>query len=135
MPLRDTGPMPPADSVWSAPVRYAEVDQQGVVFNAHYLLWCDEALAAFCAGRDLTRFAERVHLKASTLVWTAPARWGHTVEVSVRCQGVGRTSTTLIFDVRADDRPCCRVETVYVLTDAERVPQPIDDATRVALLG
>ena len=29
--------------VWSAPVRFVECDQQGVVFNAHYLTWADEA--------------------------------------------------------------------------------------------
>lgn len=27
--------------------RYGEVDQQGVVFNAHYLTWFDEACTAF----------------------------------------------------------------------------------------
>jgi acyl-CoA thioester hydrolase len=27
--------------------RYAEVDQQGVVFNAHYMTWFDEAFTAF----------------------------------------------------------------------------------------
>jgi acyl-CoA thioester hydrolase len=29
---------------WSAPVRYAECDQQGVVFNANYLAYADEAV-------------------------------------------------------------------------------------------
>lgn len=29
---------------WSAPVRYSECDQQGVVFNAHYLAYADEAV-------------------------------------------------------------------------------------------
>jgi acyl-CoA thioester hydrolase len=120
---------------WTARVRYVEVDQQGVVFNAHYLTWCDEALAAFCTQRDLTAFAERVHLKASTLVWTAPARWGQTIEITVRCSGVGRTSATLVFDVHADGRPSCRVETVYVLTDADSLPKPIDDGTRGQLLS
>ena len=33
-------------ATWSAQVRYAEVDQQGLVFNAHYLTWADEACTA-----------------------------------------------------------------------------------------
>ncbi|MDZ4268686.1 MAG: hotdog domain-containing protein, partial [Mycobacterium sp.] len=35
-------------SAYSLPIvpRYAEVDQQGVVFNGHYLTWFDEA----CTG-------------------------------------------------------------------------------------
>ncbi|WP_375499462.1 acyl-CoA thioesterase [uncultured Jatrophihabitans sp.] len=119
-------------TIWSAPVRYAEVDQQGVVFNSHYLVWCDEALAAFCAERGLQTFAEAVHLKASSLVWSAPARWGQRVEVTVRCHSVGRTSTTLAFEIAADGEPCCHVETVYVLA-ADGLPQVIDDATRAAL--
>ena len=38
-----------AVSAFSLPVvpRYAEVDQQGVVFNAHYLTWFDEACTGF----------------------------------------------------------------------------------------
>ena len=31
--------------------RYAEVDQQGVVFNSHYLIWFDEAFTAFLDHR------------------------------------------------------------------------------------
>jgi acyl-CoA thioester hydrolase len=36
-------------STFSLPVvpRYAEVDQQGVVFNGHYLTWFDEACTGF----------------------------------------------------------------------------------------
>ena len=39
--------------VWSAPVRFVECDQQGVVFNAHYLIWADEAVNAWWAARGL----------------------------------------------------------------------------------
>ncbi|WP_375487400.1 acyl-CoA thioesterase [uncultured Jatrophihabitans sp.] len=124
--------MTSTQTVWSTPVRYAEVDQQGVVFNAHYLTWCDEALAAFCAERGLPDFAAAVHLKASSLVWTSPARYGQTARVTVRCGAVGRTSVALEFDITADDVPSCHVETTYVLV-ADGSPRPIDDATRAAL--
>lgn len=120
-------------STWSAPVRYAEVDQQGVVFNSHYLLWCDEAMSAFCRQRGLVDFAERVHLVTSTVTWRTPARWGDVVDVTVQCLRVGRTSATLAFDVRVHDAECCAVETVYVLTDADSRPVPIPDGVRGAL--
>ncbi len=122
-------------STWSAPVRYAEVDQQGVVFNAHYLLYCDEALAAFCAARSLERFAADVQLKRSTLTWSGPARFGDVVSVDVGRAHVGTTSLTLTFDVQASGRACCTVETVYVLTDGDGAPAAVDDATRAALLS
>jgi acyl-CoA thioester hydrolase len=118
---------------WSAPVRYAEVDQQGIVFNSHYLLYCDEAMGAYCEARGLQEFVQLVRLVSSTLTWSGPARWGDTVTVDVRCTRIGRTSATLAFDVRAGDRPCCAIETTYVHADAAGIPVPIPDHVRAAL--
>jgi acyl-CoA thioester hydrolase len=115
---------------WSAPVRYAEVDQQGVVFNSHYLLYCDEAMGAFCLGRGLGEFVELVRLVSSTLTWTGPARWGDVIDVEVRCNKVGRTSATLAFAISASGRDCCSVETTYVYADAAGRPVPIPDDVR-----
>ena len=120
-------------ATWSAPVRYAEVDQQGVVFNAHYLLYCDEAMGAFCIQRGLSEFVELVRLVTSTLTWSGPAHWGDVIDVDVRCTQVGTTSATLAFDVHAAGRPCCQVETVYVYADRSGTPAPIPDEVRVAL--
>lgn len=120
-------------ATWSAPVRYAEVDQQGVVFNAHYLLYCDEAMDAFCTQRGLENFVHLVRLVSSRLTWSGPARWGDVIEVDVRCAAVGRTSTTLGFDLRAGGRPCCAVETTYVYADREGTPVPIPDDVRARL--
>lgn len=38
---------------WSAPVRYVEADAQGIVFNAHYLVYYDEALMAFLTSHGV----------------------------------------------------------------------------------
>jgi acyl-CoA thioester hydrolase len=120
-------------STWSAPVRFAEVDQQGVVFNAHYLLYCDEAMGAFCTQRGLDDFVAVVRLATSTLTWRGPARWGELIEVDVQCSKVGRTSATMAFDVRAGGRSCCSVETVYVYADEAGTPQEIPADVRAAL--
>jgi acyl-CoA thioester hydrolase len=120
-------------STWSAPVRYGECDQQGIVFNAHYLLYCDEALAAFCTQRGLTDLAAAVHLVTSTLTWHSPARWGETVDVDVACTKVGRTSFDLTFAIGAAGRPCCTVTTVYVNTDGAGHPTPLPADARAAL--
>ena len=118
---------------WSAPVRYAEVDQQGIVFNSHYLLYCDEAMGAFCARHGLLDFAARIRLAASSLVWSGPAHWGDTVQVDARCAKVGRTSLTMHFELRASARPCCAVETTYVYADEHGTPLPVPDDARAAL--
>jgi acyl-CoA thioester hydrolase len=122
-------------ATWSAPVRYAEVDQQGVVFNAHYLLYCDEAMGAYCLQRGLRDFVQLVRLVTSTLTWSGPARWGDVIDVEVRCSKLGRTSATLDFDVRAGGRRCCAVETTYVYADAAGAPVPIPDDVRDRLMA
>jgi acyl-CoA thioester hydrolase len=121
-------------STWLAPVRYVEADQQGIVFNAHYLTYCDEAFGAFCAERGLLAFAAQVYVVSSTLTWTASARWGDLVEVRTRCLRVGRSSTLINFEIRASGRDCCQVETTYVLTDADGVKTPISDSVRAKLI-
>jgi acyl-CoA thioester hydrolase len=123
----------PGMPTWSAPVRYAEVDGQGVVFNAHYLLYCDETMTAWCRERDLPELPDRVQLVSSTLNWTSGARWGETIRVEATCAKIGRTSFLLAFDLTADDRPCCHVETTYVRIGADGRPEPIPDEVRARL--
>jgi acyl-CoA thioester hydrolase len=125
----------PRTVTWSARVRYAEVDQQGVVFNSHYLLYCDEAMAEFCRFHDLKQLIHDVQLVASTLQWSTPLRYGDVAEVEVSCPRVGRSSFTLAFDVRADGRDCCHVETVYVNTDRAGTAVSLSDDMRAVLLG
>lgn len=115
-------------------MRYAEVDQQGIVFNAHYLTYCDEAMTAYLRQRGLPEFGELVRLVTSTITWRDSARWGDRVAVDVRCAGIGRTSVALEFTVTASSRPCCTVSTVYVYADGAGVPQPVPDAARQRLL-
>jgi acyl-CoA thioester hydrolase len=119
-------------TTWSAPVRYAEVDQQGIVFNSHYLLYCDESMSAYCADRGLLDMAERMHLVASTLTWQAPARWGDVVDVAARCARVGTSSLVMHFDISVDGRTCCTVETTYVLAEDGR-PRPLPEDVRARL--
>lgn len=118
---------------WAAPVRFAEVDAQGIVFNSHYLLYCDEAVSAFFAERELRDIAANIRLVASNLTWTGSARWGDTVEVDARCTRVGRTSLVIEFDIRADGHSVCRVETTYVNADSTGTPVRVPDHVRTRL--
>ncbi len=120
-------------TTWSAPVRYAEIDGQGVVFNAHYLTYCDEAMAQFFRDRGLSGLAADVQLVGSTLAWKSAARWGDTVEVDVCCARIGNTSFVLEFDIRVGDRVCCHVETTYVHIDANGRPTRVPDEASAAL--
>jgi acyl-CoA thioester hydrolase len=120
---------------WSAPVRYAECDQQGVVFNAHYLAYADEAVEQVLRrhGVSYTELLARgldTSVVASELQWTSSARWGELVDVDGAVERVGRTSFVVALTISVGDRLCCRVRTTYVLTDLDRNPTPVPDDVR-----
>ena len=120
---------------WSAPVRYAEADQQGIVFNAHYLTWADEACTAWFAALGLPYDALLargldMRVKASTLDWTAAARYGDVVDVDVECERVGGSSWVLVLRVLVGERLCCTVRTTYVLVDEAGRPTRVPDDLR-----
>ena len=79
--------------------RYAEVDLQAVVFNAHYLTWFDEAITGFfdhlgAAYPDLMDAGLDMQLVHTEIDYAAPVRWRDIVRVAVACDGVGSTSFT-----------------------------------------
>lgn len=123
--------------VWSSPVRFVECDQQGIVFNAHYLVWADEAVNVWWERRGVdwagvnARGLDYV-VVASALEWRSSARWGDTVEVDAELEKLGRTSVTVRFAIRVAERECCVVRTTYVCTsDGSPAPWPDDVRERL----
>ncbi len=127
-------------SVWSAPVRYVECDQQGVVFNAHYLAYADEAMIKVLAelGFSYDQLSARgldTAVVASELAWSSSACWGDVVDVEGAVERIGRTSFVVAFTISVGERLCCRVRTTYVLTDSARKPTRVPDDLRTAWSG
>jgi acyl-CoA thioester hydrolase len=114
--------MSPRTTTYRHPVRYLEVDQQGVVFNMWYLGYFDEAMTLFLeegglAYDDMVRNGFDVQLVRSEIDWSAPLRWRDDVEVEVSLERTGTTSFTLAFEARRE-RDQTRVavgRTVYVV--------------------
>jgi len=123
--------------VWTAPVRYVECDQQGIVFNAHYLIWADEAVNDWWTARgvdwpELNARGVDYVVVASALEWRSSARYGDTVTVAAELEKLGRTSVTVRFAVRVGDRSCCEVRTTYVCTvDGASAPWPDEVRARL----
>ncbi|MHC1559705.1 acyl-CoA thioesterase [Actinomycetospora sp. C-140] len=108
---------------YSFPVvpRYAEIDQQGVVFNGHYLTWFDEAFTGFLehvglAYPDLIASGVDVMVVHSELDYGGSVRWRDDARVEVSCERQGTTSFTLAFAVyRSADEVAVTGRNVYVV--------------------
>lgn len=141
-------PTDPALPEFSLPVvpRYAEVDQQGVVFNGHYLTWFDEACTAFLDHADVTESVlfgtgHDLQVVHTEIDYVAPVRWRDTVRVAVGCERIGTTSFTLAFTVRHSrtglpEQTAVHGRTVYVVVSSEDwAKRPVPEALRDALTG
>lgn len=135
-------------SDFSMPVvpRYAEVDQQGVVFNGHYLTWFDEACTALLdhcgvAYPDLMAGGYDFQVVHSEIDFAAPVRWRDSVRVTAACTRVGTTSFTLAFAVRrrgvdGAEQVAVRGENTYVVVSTDDwAKRPVPDLLRRALTG
>jgi acyl-CoA thioester hydrolase len=120
-------------------VRYMEVDAQGVVFNAWYLTYFDEAMAAFLGSRGqpypaLLDAGFDVQLVHCEMDWKAGLHWRDEVAVAVSTARLGRTSFALDFETRRDGgQVTCSARTVYVVvaTDGSGkrdLPTPLVEA-------
>lgn len=125
--------------------RYAEVDQQGVVFNGHYLTWFDEACTGFLDHLDVTypgliASGYDIQVVHSEIDFKGPVRWRDSVRVEVHCERIGSTSFTLGFNVvrskggDADQQSAVRGHNVYVVVSTEDwAKRPIPPVLREAL--
>jgi acyl-CoA thioester hydrolase len=80
-------------------VRYGELDPQGVVFNANYLAYCDDAMDRWLHQTIQKNLAEQkldLMLKKVILEWHAPARLGDELLIQANVTRWGNTS----FEVR-----------------------------------
>lgn len=114
--------------------RYAEVDAQGVVFNAHYLTYFDVAHTEYmrATGYDykgeVARSGLDFHLVRSVVEYRQPIVFDQQIDVCVRAARVGRTSITNLFEIHAAgvDDLLASGETVMVCADlATHRPVPV----------
>ena len=135
-------------STFSLPVvpRYAEIDQQGVVFNGHYLTWFDEACTGYLdhigvAYPQLMSTGFDFQVVHSEIDFIASVRWRDTVRVTAECARVGTTSFTITFAVLtksagADERIAVQGHNVYVVVSVDDwAKRPVPDFLRAALAG
>jgi len=118
-------------------VRWAEVDAQAVVFNAHYLTYLDTAMSAYWRAlalpwdTALDALGGDVFLRKTELQFHAPARADDWLDIGLRCARIGRSSITMSGGIFRADTLLARAGLVYVFVDAHtRRPQPVPQVLR-----
>jgi YbgC/YbaW family acyl-CoA thioester hydrolase len=118
-------------------VRWAEVDMQKIVFNAHYLTYIDTAMSDYWRALALPYEASmlalggEMYVKKATLEYHASARPDDTLDVGLRCARVGNSSCLFEAGIFRGDRLLITAELVYVFADpATQTSCPVPPALR-----
>jgi acyl-CoA thioester hydrolase len=118
--------------------RYAEVDAQGVVFNAHWLTYFDEASTRFFESlgfEPATAFFRDfdVMVVKAVVEWQGPAGFDDHVTIAVAPGRVGTKSFDLVYTATVDGRPVCTGTITYVsVTPGTHESADIPSAVRAA---
>lgn len=121
-------------------VRWAEVDMQGIVFNGHYLMYVDTALAGYWRAlampyhETMSMLGGDLYVRKATLEYLASARNGDALDVGIRCERVGNSSMVFSAAFFRGEALLVTGEIVYVFADAaSQTPRPVPQALRNAL--
>lgn len=120
-------------------VRWAEIDAQKIVFNGHYLMYFDTAVAAYWRALALPYAASMealggdLYVRKATLEYHACARYDDMLEVGMRCARVGTASIVFEGAVFRGEDLLVGGELVHVFVDpATQTSRPVPQALRDA---
>lgn len=118
-------------------VRWAEVDMQKIVFNAHYLMYVDTAMMDYWRALALPYEASMValggdmYVKKATLEYHASAQLDDLLDIGMRCARVGNSSVLFEAGIFRGEQLLVSGELVYVFADpATQTSKPVPQALR-----
>ena len=101
-------------------VRWAEVDRQDVVFNGHYFLYFDVAMAEYWRAigfdypREIVDLGMDIYAIKATAEYHGSAGYDQLLDVGCRVARIGRTSMVLLFGIWRGDEHLTSGELIYV---------------------
>lgn len=123
-------------------VRWAEVDMQKIVFNAHYLMYIDTAISDYWRAlalpyeQAMLELGGDLYVKKSSLEFHASAHFDDQLEVGMRCSRIGNSSMTFEAGIFRGEQLLITAELIYVFADpATQTSKPVPDLLRQCLLG
>jgi YbgC/YbaW family acyl-CoA thioester hydrolase len=121
-------------------VRWVEVDMQSIVFNGHYLMYFDTAIAGYWRAlalpyHDTMQYlGGDLYVRKATVEYNASARYDDQLELGVRSQRIGNSSMVLACAAYRGEELLVHGELVYVFADpATQSAKPIPQQLREVL--
>ena len=118
-------------------VRWAEVDMQKIVFNGHYLMYFDTAVADYWRAMALpyetilTVLKGDLFVKKATVEYHASARYDDVLEVCIKCARIGNSSMLFQCEIFRGDDHLISGELLYVFADpASQTSRPVPQVLR-----
>ena len=118
---------------------YAEIDQQGVVFNGPWLANIDDAMTRVCdphgfPPKEVFFSTFDVMVVKAVIEWQGPAGFDDEIEIAVAPVRLGTKSFDLEYRATVDGRPVCSGVLTYVsVKPVSGGSVPIPEDVRAAL--
>ena len=106
-------------------VRWAEIDAQKIVFNGHYLMYFDTAMAGYWRAlampyaQTMEQLGGDLYVRKATLEYDSSARYDDVLDVGLRCARIGTSSIAFSGAVFRQDELLVSGELVYVFADPQ----------------
>ena len=123
-------------------VRWAEVDMQKIVFNGHYLMYFDTAVAGYWRAMALPyhetmdAYGGDMFVRKATVEYHASARYDDRLDVGLRVQRIGNSSMLFVGAIFRGEKALVTGELVYVYADpSTQTSRPVPQGLRDLFLG
>ncbi len=121
-------------------VRWAEIDAQKIVFNGHYLMYFDTAVAGYWRAlampyaSTLDQLGGDLFVRKASVEYEGSARYDDLLDIGMRCARVGNSSILFSGAAFRQDELLVSCELVYVFADPQtQTSKPVPDALRSIL--
>jgi len=123
-------------------VRWAEVDMQKIVFNPHYLMYFDTAMADYWRALALPyqaalhQLGGDLYVKKAGVEYHASAHYDEQLDIGLKCTRIGNSSIQFSGGIFQGEQLLVTGELLYVFADpASQTSRPVPPALRAVLTG
>lgn len=118
-------------------VRWAEVDMQQIVFNAHYLMYFDTAVTDYWRAlampyqESMHQLGGDLYVKKAGIEFHASARMDDQLDVAMKCSRIGNSSMVFSGAIFRAEELLITCELIYVFADpASQTSRPVPGPLR-----